>query len=108
MEYRHIQRPLHDLIIPNSILCNSHLDPTEKMILSEIIWLQDYNDKKVGSECTYCFASNYYFQRVFNISQKTVSKVIKQLCDKGYIKILKYQNGDFRHIRYNKNACLGS
>lgn len=106
MENRHIIRPTHDLTIPNAVLCARNLDTTEKLILSEVIWLQNCNDHKNGSD-TYCYASNFYFQMVFNLSKKQVIKCIKSLTEKGYIKIVKYQNGDFRHIRYNKDMCLG-
>lgn len=112
MEYRHFTKPKHDLIIPNAILCARNLSINEKMILSEIIWFCDFEERKnkhntLLHDCDNfeSFPSNYYFEKVFGISKNTVSKIIKSLNDKGYIRI-KQNKGDWRYISYNKKLCL--
>ena len=101
---KYIQLPRHQLAISNTILLAQDLNALEKMILSEIIWAQDLNAKK--NQCNYCFASNTYFRAVFNISEKQSSRIISDLIKKGYIKQLKYLNGDFRHIAYVFDKCF--
>lgn len=46
------------------------------------------------AEKGYCYASNEYFEKLFNIDQSTISRKIKKLEEKGYIK-----------VEYNKIGC---
>lgn len=104
MDYKHITIPTHFLQVSNTILLASDLAPIEKLLLSEIIWLQDNNEEHYQKQ--YCTASNFYFKAVFNIQERQVSRYIKHLLDLGYIRLRKYINGDFRHITYNYNKCF--
>lgn len=104
MDYKHITLPRHTLTIPNTILLASDLNAIEKMVLSEIIWMQDYNASQ--TQAYYCYASNFYFKAVFNINTRQAQNIISNLVKKGYIRLLKYQNGDFRHIAYIFDKCF--
>ena len=105
MDNKHVYLPRHSLSIPNTILLASDLTPIEKLVLSEIIWLQDFNEKENKGKY-YSYASNLYFKAVFGISIRQVSRIINNLSQMGYIKPLKYINGDFRHIAYNYQKCF--
>jgi len=59
--------------IPKEIYQDKGLNPTEKLILSDIATLGEY------------FKSNETIGKEVGISQCTVSRSITQLCDKGYI-----------------------
>lgn len=104
MDYRHVQLPRHTLSISNTILLASDLNATEKLILSEIIWMQDYNEAHNGAQ--YCTASNFYFKAVLGIEIRQVSSYINKLLQKGYIRLRKSINGDFRHITYDFDKCF--
>lgn len=59
--------------IPKEIYQDENLNPTEKLILSDIATLGEY------------FKSNETIAKEVGVSQCTVSRLITQLCDKGYI-----------------------
>ena len=59
--------------IPKEIYQDKELNPTEKLILSDIATLGEY------------FKSNETIGKEVGVSQCTVSRSITQLCDKGYI-----------------------
>lgn len=75
---------LKGLWIPADILLNKKLSDKEKIILSMIMYLSE--------EKGCCFASNKYIANIVNVTFDRVSKIIRSLKDKGYVKIkLKYK-----------------
>lgn len=76
--------------IPLEILGNNNLDPTNKILLSEILSLTELPEG--------CFASNQYFAELLGLTKSSVSKRISSLQTLGYI------NTD--NI-YKNNQCLG-
>jgi hypothetical protein len=97
--------PEHQVTIPNTILINNDLSNGEKLILGEIIWLQNYNERKTGE--LFCYPSNFYLQSVFGYkSERAVIKIISSLAEKEYIRILKNPHGSYRRIRYDFNKCF--
>lgn len=76
--------------IPLEILGNNSLDPTNKILLSEILSLTELPDG--------CFASNQYFAELLGLTKSSVSKRISSLEKIGYIKT---------EIKYKNNQCLG-
>ena len=75
---------LKGLWIPAEILLNKDLSDKEKIILSMILYLSE----EKGS----CFASNKYIANIVNVTPERVSKIIRSLKDKGYVKVkLKYK-----------------
>jgi len=104
MDYKHITLPRHNLNISNTILLATDIQPLAKLVLAEIVWMQDYN--WAHNQARYCMASNFYFKAIFHITTRQVSNIISDLCNKGYIKVVKYQKGDFRHLMYDYNKCF--
>jgi len=91
--------PRHPLTIPITIYWSRDLNALDKLILAEIIWLQDYDKDKRG----YAYPQNTYFRAVFNISNRQVSKIISKIANLGYIKVT--QQDGLRKISYNYSKC---
>lgn len=97
--------PQHQLVIPNTILIENNLSNAEKLILGEIIFLQNLNESKKGDH--FCYATNFYLKCVFNYkSERAVNLIIKSLADKGYIRVLQNPHGSYRRIKYDFNKCF--
>lgn len=67
-------------IIPAYVRYDKDLSSTSKLIYAEITAL--------CNEKGYCWATNKYFSDLFNISVRQVQNILKQLCDKNFIKII--------------------
>lgn len=98
-------RPTRSLIMPNAVWMASDLTSTEKMILSEIIFLQDYGEAHKNKVC--CWADNFYFMGVFGISKRQASQSISNLAQKGYIEA-RYSNHNERILVYNYEKCFAT
>ena len=66
------------LAVPYSILKSRELNTTEKLILSLVISFIKNGDK--------CYASNNFLADLFNTSERTISKTIRSLIEKGFLK----------------------
>ena len=65
-------------IIPANVRYNKELPPNAKLLYGEITAL-------CNSE-GYCWANNKYFADLYEVTNASISKWIKMLCDAGYIK----------------------
>lgn len=74
--------PSYYATIPAPVLYHKKLKPNAKLLYGVIVALT----KKEG----YCYASNAFLADTFNLTPSSVSKLIKQLSDLGFIAI-KYQ-----------------
>lgn len=72
-----METPSFWAVIPASVRYDNGLRPNAKLLFAEITALTD----KTGV----CWASNEYFMKLFGIGDKTVSDLVKQLRDRGYI-----------------------
>lgn len=70
-------KPNYYAIIPANVRYDDNLKDKAKLLYGEITALSDKNG--------YCFASNRYFAELYNVSQTTISLLIKNLTDNGYI-----------------------
>lgn len=83
------------LLLPNSLLTLAELNPTDKLILSEVYSLAENTG--------YCYASNEYLSKVIGISEKTVTNSICRLKMNGYIKTKSLKNNNRRiYIVHNQ------
>lgn len=73
------EMPSYYSIIPANVRYDKTLKANEKLLYGEITALT----QKTGK----CFARNSYFAEIYGVDKCTISRWIKNLCDKGYIKI---------------------
>ena len=73
------ERPAYWAVLPATVRHDPDIPANAKILYAEISSLAD----RVG----YCFASNDYFAGCLNLNLKSVQRLIKQLSDKGYIRV---------------------
>ena len=91
-------------VIPASVRYDNNLKPLAKLLYGEITAL--------CNEKGYCWASNGYFAELYEVSNDTISRAIKQLEECGHIKCVydkTQQNNDKRRIfiEYPQNCGDG-
>ena len=90
------QEPNYYAIIPADIRYDQDLIPNAKLLYGEITALCN----KKG----YCWATNDYFAELYKTSEKTISRWVKNLEEKGYIattvQTFRYNDGTIKKIRY--------
>lgn len=69
--------PAYYAIIPAAVRYDDRIPPNAKLLYGEISALIGYEG--------YCFASNAYFADLYKLSERTVSKLLSDLQDNGYI-----------------------
>lgn len=82
-------KPNYYAIIPANVRYDKDLSPNAKLLYGEITAL--CNDKG------YCWANNRYFMDLYDISDRQIQRLFKQLTDKNYINI-KIIDNTKRHI----------
>ena len=73
------QKPGFWAVIPAAVRYDPRLPPNAKLLYAEISSLTDAEG--------FCFASNGYFQRLFELSERTIQNLLRALQDGGYIRI---------------------
>ena len=73
------EKPSYFGIIPATVRYDKSLKANAKLLYSELTCLSG----KDG----YCYASNNYFAKLYEVDPSSISRWLKQLSDKGYIKI---------------------
>ena len=80
------EKPNYYAIIPADVRYDNELKDKAKLLYGEITSLSD----KYG----YCYASNKYFAESYGVTVTTISLLIKNLVEKGYIESeIKYKEG---------------
>jgi hypothetical protein len=83
MDQEQVQKPGYWAVLPAAVRYDPQLPPSAKILYAEISALTDQRG--------FCFASNDYFQKLFQISDRTLQRLFKSLQKNGYIRI---QDGD--------------
>lgn len=96
-------KPNYYAIIPANVRYDSNLKDKAKLLYGEITALSNKNG--------ICFASNSYFAKLYNVTNTTISLLIKDLIDNGYIeREIIYKNGtkeiENRYLRILKEGYL--
>lgn len=71
------EMPNYYAILPAEVRYDKGLKDKAKLLYAEIVALSN----KYG----YCYASNSYFAKLYGVTTTTISTLIKELIDKGYI-----------------------
>ena len=83
-------------IIPANVRYDADLTPNAKLLYGEITAL--------CNEKGYCWATNDYFAKLYSTSEKTITRCIKNLADKGYIETeittFRRDDGTVKKMRY--------
>lgn len=85
-----MDKPNYYAIIPANVRYDNELKANEKLLYGEICALANENG------C--CWATNDYFAQLYDASKETVSRWIKHLADKQYIKIKYFYKDDSKQI----------
>lgn len=86
-----IQLPSYFSVLPAEIRYDRQLSWFDKVLFSEIVALTTVKQ--------YCFATNNWFSKVFNVSDQTITRAIKNLSRQGYIYIdIDKKEGNIRKI----------
>ena len=73
------ERPSYWAVLPAAVRYDPELSSSAKLLFAEI--------SALTGETGYCFAKNSYFEHLYNLSERTVSRLIKDLAERGYIRI---------------------
>ena len=78
-------KPNYWAVIPATVRYDEELPPNAKLLYGEISSLTDMTG--------FCFASNSYFEELYALSERTISRLLKTLEARGYIRIVDGSNG---------------
>ena len=97
------EKPNYYAIIPADVRYDNSLKDKAKLLYGEIVALSN----KDG----YCYASNKYFAELYGVTTTTISLLIKDLVDKGYLEsTIQYKEGTKeilnRYLRIIKGGYL--
>ena len=93
------EKPNYYAVIPAKVRYDPDLKDKAKLLYGEIAALADKNG--------YCTANNKYFAKLYEIDVSTVSRLIKNLADKNYIKTeLIYKEGTKEIEKRYMQICL--
>ena len=73
------EKPGYWAVLPAQVRYDPSIPPNAKLLYAEISALTDVSG--------YCFASNAYFEQLYDLSERTVSRLIGVLESAGYIRI---------------------
>ena len=79
-------KPGYWAVIPASVRYDADLPPNAKLLYGEISSLTDVTG--------YCFASNAYFEQLYELSSRTITRLLKSLEERGYIRIVDANGGN--------------
>ena len=78
------EKPSFDANLPADVRYDSNLSPLAKLLYCEI--------RALSSKYGFCYAKNSYFEKCYEIDERTVRRLLQQLRENGYIAIFKARN----------------
>lgn len=81
-------KPSYWAVLPAAIRYDPEIPASAKLLYAEISSLTDSRG--------YCWASNAYFERLYDLSERTIVRLIRALENAGYIRILDAGGGSAR------------
>lgn len=91
-----MEKPNYYAVIPANIRYDKDLTANAKLLYGEISALAQKNGV--------CFATNEYFSKLYNLSERAISRLICSLKDKNYIKV-EIDNSESN--KKHRQICLG-
>ena len=73
------EKPGFWAVLPASVRYDEELSSSAKLLYAEI--------SSLTGETGYCYARNAYFEQLFGITERTVSRLIRELAGRGYLRI---------------------
>ena len=73
------ETPAFWAVIPAAVRYDKHLPPNAKLLYGEVTAMSD----KLG----YCYAQNSYFAKLFGMSERSVTRLLSTLVERGYLRI---------------------
>lgn len=80
-----LSKPAYWAVLPASVRYDAGIPPNAKLLYAEISSLTD----RTG----YCYATNAYFERLYELSERTVIRLLRALVRAGYISITDADGG---------------
>lgn len=93
------ERPNYYAIIPANVRYDKTLKDKAKLLFGEIYALSSKNG--------FCYASNSYFAKLYGVSTNTISSLIKNLVDRGYVETTYVYKEGTQEILYRYTKILG-
>lgn len=82
-----MEQPNYYAILPSNVRYDKELSYLARILYAEITSLSN----KEG----YCYATNSYFEKLYNVSKSTIIRALSSLLKRGYIKV---------QIKYSKDS----
>ena len=79
------ERPAYWAVLPAPVRYDPALSSSAKIMYAEI--------SSLTHETGYCYAGNDYFERLYGLTERTVSRLIRELAEHGYIHVESGQGG---------------
>lgn len=86
------EKPGYWAVLPASVRYDKQLPPSARLLYAEISSLTD--------ERGYCFAGNEYFMALYNLSERTIRRLISELSRLGYVTVEDGDGGSGRRRIY--------
>ena len=91
--------PSYYAVIPASVRYDQGLRPNAKLLYGELSALAVAEG--------YCWATNGYFAQLFALSAKTVAELIRQLADRGHIRVEVVRDPETNEVQARKIWITG-
>lgn len=88
------RKPSYWAILPASVRYDPKLIPNAKLLYAEITALQESTG--------YCFATNQYLSSLFGLKPATITALLKNLTDNGYIKVEVVRDAETKEVLQRK------